>query len=96
VPNPCFGIHPKNMAAADFCFFKCAGDGKEVRIYDGRPDSVQSTFGSLNVVNGGSRHPEVVGSVAHKPSGVGEIHYLRDSDDERPDSDEDPDDDLDI
>lgn len=27
---------------------------------------------------------------------VGEIHYLRDSDDERPDSDEDPDDDLDI
>ncbi len=84
------------MAAADFCFFKCAGDGKEVCIYDGRPDSVQSTFGSLNVVIGGSRHPEGVGSVAHKPSGVGEIHYLRDSDDERPDSDEDPDDDLDI
>lgn len=28
--------------------------------------------------------------------GMGEIHYLRDSDDERPDSDEDPDDDLDI
>ena len=26
----------------------------------------------------------------------GEIHYIRDSDDERPDSDEDPDDDLDI
>lgn len=76
--------------------FEHQGDGKEVRIYDGRPDSVQSTFGSLNVVNGGSRHPEVVGSVAHKPSGVGEIHYLRDSDDERPDSDEDPDDDLDI
>ncbi|CAM6026088.1 unnamed protein product [Sphagnum balticum] len=76
--------------------FEHQGDGKEVHIYDGRPDSVQSTFGSLNVVNGGSRHPEVVGSVAHKPSGVGEIHYLRDSDDERPDSDEDPDDDLDI
>lgn len=29
-------------------------------------------------------------------TGLGEIHYLRDSDDERPDSDEDPDDDLDI
>lgn len=29
-------------------------------------------------------------------SGVGEIVYFRDSDDERPDSDEDPDDDLDI
>jgi hypothetical protein len=26
----------------------------------------------------------------------GEIHYFRDSDDEQPDSDEDPDDDLDI
>ena len=29
-------------------------------------------------------------------SGRGEIVYIRDSDDERPDSDEDPDDDLDI
>lgn len=29
-------------------------------------------------------------------SSTGEIIYLRDSDDERPDSDEDPDDDLDI
>lgn len=28
--------------------------------------------------------------------GIGEIHYIRDSDDEVPDSDEDPDDDLDI
>ena len=29
-------------------------------------------------------------------SSIGEIVYFRDSDDERPDSDEDPDDDLDI
>jgi len=31
-----------------------------------------------------------------KDSSKGEIIYLRDSDDEMPDSDEDPDDDLDI
>ena len=33
---------------------------------------------------------------ANENSSKGEIIYLRDSDDERPDSDEDPDDDLDI
>ena len=33
---------------------------------------------------------------ANENSSKGEIIYLRDSDDESPDSDEDPDDDLDI
>lgn len=31
-----------------------------------------------------------------KNSKLGEVHYVRDSDEELPDSDEDPDDDLDI
>ncbi|KAH9616683.1 hypothetical protein KSS87_018364 [Heliosperma pusillum] len=56
------------------------------QIYDGRRSGVegQNDIGS-----------EEKTSVTEKSRG-GEIVYLRDSDDERPDSDEDPDDDLDI
>lgn len=39
---------------------------------------------------------ETEASQAADKSSIGEIVYIRDSDDERPDSDEDPDDDLDI
>ncbi|KAJ8458236.1 hypothetical protein OPV22_031162 [Ensete ventricosum] len=68
------------------------GNGEAIEIYDGRrslsddqkdPHSVQpSTFSAT--------------TDAQANSGNGEIHYIRDSDDEQPDSDEDPDDDLDI
>ncbi|XP_076902752.1 elongator complex protein 5-like [Bidens hawaiensis] len=56
--------------------------GKSVQIYDGRKSE-------LNVAP-----DEKVKK--HEDSGRGEIIYFRDSDDEMPDSDEDPDDDLDI
>lgn len=76
--------------------FEHQGNGKELQIYDGRkgistwraspvsdshPVNTDSNFDSFN---------------ASKESGRGEIHYVRDSDDEALDSDEDPDDDLDI
>jgi elongator complex protein 5 len=64
----------------------CAGDGREAHIYDGRSDTVDSEFEKLSMNRGTGPDQDA----------VGEIHYLRDSDDERPDSDEDPDDDLDI
>ncbi|KAK1439096.1 hypothetical protein QVD17_04911 [Tagetes erecta] len=56
--------------------------GKSVQIYDGRKP--------------GTHELEVEKSKKHEDSGRGEIIYFRDSDDEMPDSDEDPDDDLDI
>lgn len=66
--------------------FEHQGDGKEFLIYDGRADVRTSQF------NAG-----IVKDLAKTISSeTGEVHYLRDSDDERPDSDEDPDDDLDI
>ncbi|THU46251.1 hypothetical protein C4D60_Mb09t02970 [Musa balbisiana] len=68
------------------------GNGEAIQIYDGRrslsddqkdPHLVQpSTFSVM--------------TDAQAASGNGEIHYIRDSDDEQPDSDEDPDDDLDV
>lgn len=39
---------------------------------------------------------ETEASQSTEKASIGEIVYIRDSDDERPDSDEDPDDDLDI
>lgn len=42
------------------------------------------------------KNNEAAGTMQMTDSSKGEIIYLRDSDDERPDSDEDPDDDLDI
>lgn len=61
-----------------------SGDGKTIEIYDGRK--------SLN----DDKAEMQLTSVENVGSGRGEIIYFRDSDDEMPDSDEDPDDDLDI
>ncbi|XP_074574880.1 elongator complex protein 5 [Curcuma longa] len=63
------------------------GNGEEIQIYDGRrslSDSVSQPSASPVILD------------AQVAPGKGEIHYVRDSDDEQPDSDEDPDDDLDI
>lgn len=61
------------------------GNGKTIEIYDGRK--------SVSEIK-----TEASEEKSHKgeDSGKGEIIYYRDSDDEMPDSDEDPDDDLDI
>ncbi|XP_042057608.1 elongator complex protein 5-like isoform X2 [Salvia splendens] len=64
--------------------FEHQGDGKNIQIYDGRK--------SLNESKGDSEQT----CLEKEDSGRGEIIYFRDSDDEMPDSDEDPDDDLDI
>lgn len=69
------------LTKISFCF---PGNGKESLIYNGRLDvKIPSTS-------------ENIGSTSTEKAEMGEINYLRDSDDERPDSDEDPDDDLDI
>ncbi|MBA0862814.1 hypothetical protein Goshw_013198 [Gossypium schwendimanii] len=64
------------------------GNGKPIQIYDGRRSLVDS------------KHERPVAAVenvqTNENCGSGEIIYYRDSDDEMPDSDEDPDDDLDI
>nr|GEW65006.1 elongator complex protein 5 [Tanacetum cinerariifolium] len=62
---------------------------KSVQIYDGRKSLNEGTH-DLNA----ALPPENMQK--QKDSGRGEIIYFRDSDDEMPDSDEDPDDDLDI
>lgn len=68
-------------------FLACSGNGKPIEIYDGRK--------SLNNTN---EHGDASAKMplTNDDSGKGEIIYFRDSDDEMPDSDEDPDDDLDI
>lgn len=65
--------------------FEHQGNGKTIEIYDGRKS--QSEI-KTEASDEKSRKAE--------DSGRGEIIYFRDSDDEMPDSDEDPDDDLDI
>eukprot|EP00897_Mesotaenium_endlicherianum_P004884 jgi/Mesen1/4423/ME000225S03414 len=67
------------------------GDGREVRIYDGRQAGALERLSAR-----GDRRKEEAPDAPSISSLGGEIHYLRDSDDEMPDSDEDPDDDLDI
>ncbi|GMI73452.1 Elongator complex protein 5 [Hibiscus trionum] len=65
--------------------FEHQGNGKPLQIYDGRRSLVDS------------KHVDAVENVeTNEDGGRGEIIYYRDSDDEMPDSDEDPDDDLDI
>lgn len=68
--------------------FEHQGNGKSVQIYDGRRSLNEDKVDTDNV--------SVQKVQMHEDSGRGEIIYFRDSDDERPDSDEDPDDDLDI
>ncbi|KAM0953276.1 putative elongator complex protein [Dioscorea sansibarensis] len=71
--------------------FEHQGNGETIQIYDGRRS-----------LSEGQKDPhQKVPALTEKTNtdnstGNGEIHYLRDSDDEHPDSDEDPDDDLDI
>ncbi|XVE72075.1 hypothetical protein DITRI_Ditri11bG0009600 [Diplodiscus trichospermus] len=68
--------------------FEHQGNGKPIQIYDGRRSLADST------------HETPVATMEkvqkNEDSGRGEIIYFCDSDDEMPDSDEDPDDDLDI
>nr|XP_027079289.1 elongator complex protein 5-like [Coffea arabica] len=68
--------------------FEHQGDGKPIQIYDGRR-SVSESKTENKETNAEKMH-------VNEDSGRGEIIYIRDSDDEMPDSDEDPDDDLDI
>lgn len=63
------------------------GNGKPIQIYDGRKAVTDNKVEALPVSNMKSQMNE---------ESKGEIIYFRDSDDEMPDSDEDPDDDLDI
>ncbi|KAK1298499.1 Elongator complex protein 5 [Acorus calamus] len=72
--------------------FEHQGNGEDIRIYDGRrslskeqddPHMVGPAMSSTRLQTDSDR-------------GRGEIHYFRDSDEEQLDSDEDPDDDLDI
>ncbi|KAG1366869.1 Elongator complex protein 5 [Cocos nucifera] len=72
--------------------FEHQGNGEAIEIYDGRRS-----------LSEGQKDPHLMqpSAFSHKMNTQtnnekGEIHYIRDSDDERPDSDEDPDDDLDI
>ncbi|KAL6867318.1 hypothetical protein ACP4OV_015342 [Aristida adscensionis] len=72
--------------------FEHQGKGEPIRIYDGRrslPEAQQDPYLAA---------PALLTEIKAWKSGTakGEIHYIRDSDDEQPDSDEDPDDDLDI
>ncbi|KAK9115000.1 hypothetical protein Syun_021797 [Stephania yunnanensis] len=70
--------------------FEHQGNGQTIQIYDGRrslPLNKNDSTTSVSVLEK---------LQAESAQGKGEIHYLRDSDDELPDSDEDPDDDLDI
>ncbi|XP_066355765.1 elongator complex protein 5-like [Miscanthus floridulus] len=72
--------------------FEHQGNGEPIRIYDGRR-SLPEAQHDLSLTA-----PALVDEIKAPKSGTakGEIHYFRDSDDEQPDSDEDPDDDLDI
>ncbi|KAK4260597.1 hypothetical protein QN277_003690 [Acacia crassicarpa] len=65
--------------------FEHQGNGRPIQIYDGRR-SLEDYNAEAKQTSGGKKGG----------SGTGEIIYYRDSDDEMPDSDEDPDDDLDI
>ncbi|CAA2996596.1 elongator complex 5 [Olea europaea subsp. europaea] len=68
--------------------FEHQGNGKTIQIYDGRK--------SLNEDRAEIQYTSAEKVQTVTDSGRGEIIYFRDSDDEMPDSDEDPDDDLDI
>ncbi|XP_057818171.1 elongator complex protein 5 isoform X2 [Cryptomeria japonica] len=76
--------------------FEHQGNGKEIHIYDGRKGSTEWKASPVSDSQEATRNSVIASSVTSKEGGRGEIHYVRDSDDEAPDSDEDPDDDLDI
>lgn len=64
------------------------GTGKPIQIYDGRRSLSESKDDNIPLMSNEKGNDDGWGK--------GEIVYFRDSDDEMPDSDEDPDDDLDI
>ncbi|XP_031738741.1 elongator complex protein 5 isoform X4 [Cucumis sativus] len=68
--------------------FEHQGTGKPIQIYDGRRSFSESKDDNTPLMTNEKGNDD--------GSGKGEIVYFRDSDDEMPDSDEDPDDDLDI
>ncbi|KAF8100156.1 hypothetical protein N665_0230s0040 [Sinapis alba] len=70
--------------------FEHQDHGKSTEIYDGRRPLADKNTEAIPLSSG-----ELQTDVASSGKG-GEIIYFRDSDDEHPDSDEDPDDDLDI
>lgn len=70
------------------CSVFIIGNGKPIQIYDGRRSLTESKDDDKPLLASEEGKDE--------GSGKGEIVYFRDSDDEMPDSDEDPDDDLDI
>lgn len=78
-----------DVGALPIGFLFALGTGKPIEIYDGRQSLNESSTETTN-----SSSAEKVQT--NQDPGKGEIIYFRDSDDERPDSDEDPDDDLDI
>lgn len=67
--------------------FEHQGNGKPIQVYDGRRSLGENKEDAL--VSSGKLQTD-------EDTGKGQIIYFRDSDDEMPDSDEDPDDDLDI
>lgn len=75
-------------------WFVVTGNGRNIDIYDGRRSLAESQKEPSSIKTGGLSDQNKLSSNNH--SERGEIHYVRDSDDEQPDSDEDPDDDLDI
>ncbi|KAA0048462.1 elongator complex protein 5 isoform X2 [Cucumis melo var. makuwa] len=68
--------------------FEHQGTGKPIQIYDGRRSLSESKDDNIPLMSNEKGNDDGWGK--------GEIVYFRDSDDEMPDSDEDPDDDLDI
>lgn len=76
--------------------FEHQGNGKELQIYDGRKGISTWRASPVSDSHPVNTDPNFDSFNASKESGRGEIHYVRDSDDEVLDSDEDPDDDLDI
>ncbi|KAJ4755724.1 Elongator complex protein 5 [Rhynchospora pubera] len=73
--------------------FEHQGNGQNIEIYDGRRSLSESQNDPSSIKIGGLSEQK---RSNNNKSEKGEIHYIRDSDDEQPDSDEDPDDDLDI
>ncbi|KAI5079456.1 hypothetical protein GOP47_0004935 [Adiantum capillus-veneris] len=69
--------------------FEHQGNGQESFIYNGRLDAMATPQGLDMAKN-------ELQKLTLEEKKSGQVEYLRDSDDERPDSDEDPDDDLDI
>lgn len=67
-----------------FQIFFASGNGEPIQIFDGRRSLNEDTLVSTQSLQTDGN------------SDKGQIIYFRDSDDEMPDSDEDPDDDLDI